>query len=109
MTILFFVSSLNTFATEIENNQLNNNFFEKTNYEGNKYDGFLRIYVVEKESRWRNYNGLPYHNALLEFAFNDEISIRYLETYEDTINWQGDVKSGNVMVMFISYSFHKLY
>jgi hypothetical protein len=99
LIILFFVSSLNTFATEIENNQLNNNFFEKTNFEGNKYDGFLRIYVVEKESRWRMENGASYHNSLFDFAFNDEISIRYLDTYEDTINWQGDIKFNNVIVM----------
>jgi hypothetical protein len=99
LIFLFFIGSLNTFATKIENKQLKNENLEITNFEGNKYDGFLRVYIVEKESRWRMYDGQPYHNALFDIAYNNEISIRYLETYENTINWQGDVRLANVLVM----------
>ncbi|RLF41318.1 MAG: hypothetical protein DRN12_03515, partial [Thermoplasmata archaeon] len=66
---------------------------------GNEYKGHLRIYIVEIESRWDMENGAPYHYAMLDFAFDDDISIRYLDTYEDTINWQGDVDRDNVIVM----------
>jgi hypothetical protein len=66
---------------------------------GNEYKGALRIYIVEIESRWKMEDRQFYHNALYDFAFNDEISIRYLETYEDTIIWSGDVVNNNVIVM----------
>jgi len=66
---------------------------------GNQYKGRLRVYVVEIESRWEMENRQPYHYALLDFAYNGELSINYLDTFEDTINWQGDVKEDNVIVM----------
>jgi thiol-disulfide isomerase/thioredoxin len=72
--------------------------------EGNQYDGYLRIFIVEIYSRWKMYNKQHYHNALFDFAYNDEISIRYLETYEDTINWQGDIEEDNVIVMAAVYN-----
>jgi len=62
------------------------------------YEGRLIIYVAEPESRWNMYNGYPYHFAALDFAFNDDISIDYLDTYEDTIVWEGDVQENNAIV-----------
>lgn len=66
---------------------------------GSEYEGRLRIYIAEIESRWDMYNGAPYHYAFLDYAFNDDIEIAYLETYEDSMTWQGDVDEGNVMIM----------
>ncbi len=66
---------------------------------GSEYEGHLRIYIVEIESRWDMENGAPYKYAFYDFAFNNVIEIPYLETYENTISWQGDVEQDNVMVL----------
>lgn len=62
------------------------------------YEARLIIYVAEPESRWDMYNGQPYHYAALDYAFNDDISIDYLDTYQDTIVWEGDVLEDNAIV-----------
>ncbi|ENO12227.1 hypothetical protein MBGDC06_00231 [Thermoplasmatales archaeon SCGC AB-539-C06] len=69
------------------------------------YQGHLRIYVVEPESRWDNYDNEPYHYGFLNFAFNDVISIDYLDTFSETIVWNGnefdygDIQENNIMVI----------
>lgn len=44
-------------------------------------------------------NRQPYHYALLDFAYNNQLSIRYQQTYENTFHWSGDVAEDNVIVM----------
>ena len=44
-------------------------------------------------------NRQKYHYACLDFAYDDEISIWYFETYQKTFNWQGDVDENNVIIM----------
>ncbi len=69
------------------------------------YNGNLRIYIVEPTSRWNNYKGEPYHFGFLDFAFNDKIQIEYLDTYTDSITWDGnqagysDIKENNILVI----------
>jgi len=69
------------------------------------YQGHLRIYVVEPESRWDNYDDEPYHYGFLNFAFNDVISINYLDTFSETIIWNGgevgygDIQENNIMII----------
>ena len=69
------------------------------------YEGYLRIYVVEPESRWDNFDGEPYHYGFLGYAFNQTISIDYQETYTNNIIWNGnqegysDVEEENIMVI----------
>ncbi len=100
LIILFITSSINVVGFEFnidEIKNMDNRTTETTT--GNVYEGYLRIYIVEIYSRWKMYNRQHYHNALFDFAYNDEISIRYLDTYQDTINWQGDIEEDNVIVM----------
>ncbi len=66
---------------------------------GTEYEGRLRIYIVEIESRWKMENNQPYKYALLNFAYDSQVSIRYLETFEKSITWSGDVDRDNVIVM----------
>ncbi len=83
--------SIHTIAIETSNNlEMLDDF---------PYDGHLRIYIVEPESRWSDYDGVPYHFGFLDYVFDDTISIDYLNTYEDTLTWSGDVVEDNVMVM----------
>lgn len=81
--------------------------YKKTTYQpqmnntrlGNQYNGYLRIYIVEIESRWDMENRRPYHYAFIDFAFNNQLSIQYQETYSNTIEWSGDIDEDNVIVM----------
>jgi thiol-disulfide isomerase/thioredoxin len=66
---------------------------------GSKYTGQLRIYIVEIKSRWDMDNGAPYKHAFLDYAFNDEIDIRYNNTYENSLTWQGEVEEDNVQII----------
>jgi len=69
------------------------------------YQGHLRIYVVEPESRWDMIDGKPYHYGFLDFAINEKLSIEYLDTYEETVIWNAsnagysDVEEDNIIVM----------
>jgi len=74
---------------------------------GSEYQGHLRIYIAEIESRWDMYNGAPYHYAFMDFAFNDEIEIAYLDTYTDSITWQGDIEEGNIMIFASIFNSNK--
>lgn len=70
---------------------------ETTNYI--PYKGHLRIYIVEPESRWNMGDGTPYHFGFLDWAYNEEISIDYLDSFEETLTWQGDINEDNIIVM----------
>jgi hypothetical protein len=77
----------------------------KSNIDSLPYEGYLRIYIVEPESRWDNFDGEPYHYGFLGFAFNETISIDYQETYSNNIIWNGnqagysDIEEENIMVI----------
>lgn len=74
------------------------------------YVGRLRVYVVEPRSRWDNYDRDPYYFGFLDFAFNNIISIEYLDTYENTIIWNGseagygNVRETNIMVIAVVFN-----
>jgi hypothetical protein len=69
------------------------------------YGGYLRVYVTEITSRWNGNDGNPFNVAFLNFAFNEEISINYNDTYEDTIVWNATeagfpgIQEDNVMIL----------
>lgn len=71
---------------------------------GGKYKGNLRVYIAEIDSRWRMENRQPYHYAFIDYAFNDDIEISYLDTYEDSLTWQGDIDKGNLMVYAVMFN-----
>jgi hypothetical protein len=51
------------------------------------YNCYLRIYINEPVSRFRDSNGREYEFGFLAFAKNEPLSIPYLETYTDTMIW----------------------
>ena len=71
---------------------------------GSEYKGHLRISIVEIESRWKMENRHRYEYALFDYAFNDPIEIRFEETFEETIRWEGDVSENNVMIIAAVYN-----
>lgn len=86
-------------AIGLEEKQQKNLEIIQQNILGSEYEGHLRIYIVEIESRWDMDNGAPYEYAFYDFAFDDTVEIPYLETYENTITWQGEVEQDNVMIL----------
>jgi len=75
--------------------------------ESQPYEGFLRIYITEPLSRWNNYNGEPYKFGFLDFAYNDQLSIPYQDTFTQTFQWNAadagfpDIEEDNVMAIVV--------
>lgn len=80
-----------------------------TNEGSETYFGHLRVHVTEINSRWNNYNGNPFHYALLDYALNKYIRIASGDTYVETTTWKGsdshggqtygDITQDNIMII----------
>ena len=105
LTVILILSYTATAISNVKEEQNLNDIYSTKITESLPYEGYLRIYIVEPESRWDNYDDEPYHYGFLDYAFNESISINYLETYEDTINWNGnqngygDIQEDNIVVL----------
>jgi len=68
------------------------------------YDCWLRVYIIEPDSRWRDYYGIPFQNTLIDFGLDTTLSLAYQETYQTTRSWTsplgiGDITSDNIKVV----------
>jgi len=98
--ILMFLTLIsNTTSSEQLSEITNANQIESLNDTQSVYTGMLRIYIVETTSRWNMYDGNPYHNGFLDFAYEDTLSLEYLKPVENTITWSGNVSKDNVFVI----------
>ena len=62
------------------------------------FNGYVRAYIVEKVSRYNNYDGDPYHFGFLDYAFEESVELEPHETKELTTVWVGgehEDKNGN--------------
>ncbi len=62
------------------------------------FNGYVRAYIVEKVSRYNNYDGDPYHFGFLDYAFEESVELEPHETKELTTVWIGgdhEDKNGN--------------
>ena len=75
MIIVILISSVSVMGMNSENS---NKIFINSKFTDKPYNGHLRVYVVEPESRWDNYDGDPYHFGFLDYAINQELSINYI-------------------------------
>ena len=80
---------------------ISTNIIETTNKVNiaNPYNGILRIYVTEINSRIDMYNDEPYHFALVDIPYTETLSLDYLEAYDVSLNWEGNIGPDNLMVM----------
>jgi len=75
------------------------------NNDNDDYPGTLRVYVVELVSRWNDYNGQPYGHALLDFPWQQSITIESGDTFEDSKVWDGgalgfgDIEPDNIQII----------
>jgi len=74
------------------------------------FSGRLRIYMVEPFSRYTDNSGAHYDYGFLDFAYNGDISINYLDTLCDTITYNGsgwdspDISESNLMAIAVVFS-----
>lgn len=84
------------------------------NNEAEEYNGHLRVYIVEPESRWNDANGNPLHFAVLDIPIDKNLALRRslnnlpltaAETYDFSQTWRGsivgynDISRDNIMVI----------
>ena len=72
---------------------------DKTPVSANEYKGCLKIYLVEIKSSWRMTNGEPFHYAFIDYIYNGNITIGYLDTYRETFTWSSHVNKRNTLVI----------
>ena len=62
------------------------------------FNGYVRAYIVEKVSRYNNYDGDPYHFGFLDYAFEESVELNPHEKMEMSTVWIGgehEDKNGN--------------
>jgi glutaredoxin len=81
------------------------------NNEAETYNGKLRVYIVEKESRWNDNSGHPYHYAALDIPIDRTLSVTKAQprargdTYKFSKLWFGsiygfrDIIQDNILVV----------
>jgi hypothetical protein len=64
---------------------------EVKNNEANTYEGYIRVYIVEKVSSmgWKDTAGNLYTMAFLDYAFDQSIGMSGGGTWSDTTTWNG--------------------
>lgn len=85
------------------------------NNEVDEFKGHIRTYVVEKESRWNDNSGNPYHYAALDIPIDKDINVVMIEpqqlgdTYTFSKTWFGslygfgDITKENTIVIAAVY------
>ena len=84
------------------------------NNEPTKYNGKLRVYITEKESRWDDYGGNPYHFGVLDIPIDRNLAVvsqqqsqpmSLGDTYTFTKTWYGalhgfgDITKENTLII----------
>jgi hypothetical protein len=58
------------------------------------YSGTLRLYIVERFSRYPNSDGIPHDNGFLDFATVENFTINDGETWESNVTWDASPFDG---------------
>jgi len=75
-----------------------------------EYNGFLKVYLVEIISRWRDYYGNPYHFGFIDFIANTNLSIPPKEKINLFYEWNpaeskyNDVDPSNLMAVGVLFN-----
>ena len=94
-------------SLEIEMNHLGNDkldisigmtWDEDGSFSNPTFNGYVRAYIVEKISRYNNYDGDPYHFGFLDYAFDQNVELEPREKQSLSTIWTGgdhQDKNGN--------------
>ena len=94
-------------SLEIEMNHLGNDkldisigmtWDEDGSFSNPTFNGYVRAYIVEKISRYNNYDGDPYHFGFLDYAFDQTVELEPREKQSLSTIWTGgdyQDKNGN--------------
>ena len=94
-------------SLEIEMNHLGNDkldisvgmtWDEDGSFSNPTFNGYVRAYIVEKISRYNNYDGDPYHFGFLDYAFDQTVELEPREKQSLNTIWTGgdhQDKNGN--------------
>ena len=79
------------------------------NNENGKYEGDLKVYVVEKISRWKDYEGNPYHFAFLGYGMEEHVILNSGEERKEKVIWNGmehgyEISRDNIMVIGVIFN-----
>ncbi len=79
------------------------------NKENEGYEGYLKVYVVEPTSRWKDYDGNPYHFGFLGYAINKEIYIEAGGELKEQSIWNAsnegyEVSKDNIMAIAVVFN-----
>jgi len=83
------------------------------NNEESSYDGNLRVYIAEIQSRWIDYAGEPFHFAFIDYSINEDISISAGENKSFSEIWNaskagfGDIYPENIQVFAVVFNSEK--
>jgi hypothetical protein len=81
------------------------------NNEAEEFKGRIRTYIVEKDSRWNDYSGKPYHYAAIDIPIDKDLSVVRTEaiplgeSYTISKTWRGgligfgDITKENIIVI----------
>jgi hypothetical protein len=71
------------------------------------YSGYLRIFMVEPQSRYKDIGGVPYDFGFLAFAKNQAFTLEYGDTISQTVDWNGStfvINDLNIMAIAVVYN-----
>ncbi len=73
------------------------------------YQGNLRIYVVEPDSRWEHEDGVAWHNGFLGFAYDTSLALAYQQTFNRSLTWTPPaslipIDQSNIKVIAVIYN-----
>ncbi len=75
------------------------------NNEDEKYEGRLKVYLVEKISRWYNYDGVPYSFGFLDYIIDKDVTIPAGKSISDSKLWPAsDLDPDNLMVIAVVFN-----
>lgn len=80
------------------------------NKESETYNGRLKVYITEINSRWNDYNGNPYDFAFLDFAVDENIKVKadenktYSDTWDASSSGYSDVYPENLWIIAVVFN-----
>ncbi|MEF8879821.1 MAG: Ig-like domain-containing protein [Candidatus Thermoplasmatota archaeon] len=80
------------------------------NYEEDSYEGRVKVYITEINSRWDDYNGEPYHYALLDYGINKKVEvpadgeIQINKSWDPEVAGFSDISPENLWVVAVLFN-----